>query len=308
MGKGARAITGWMALCGASWLFAVLAPAATAARVPPQGVFEQCAPTPALADCSARLAMAGRAGMRIVLNYNAFAAHPRALDAYARAAARHRVKLIWSLVHPAFRGHMPIAQAFPALAEGCRCSDLLAFIVRRLRDEPATWGWYVGDELPASEADATHALAERVRQLDPRHPRLYVQAGLDGLFGPGLAPFAPSAHYLGNAMFTIGTPFAMDLVTQTMRHASREARAHRRRFVAVLQAFAWKQVRNAPVVPRPDLFPSRRHFVAQRNRAIRASRPSFILWYSLHDVLASAHPARNWAALVSAARAPAPRG
>jgi hypothetical protein len=180
--------------------------------------------------------------------------------------------------------------------------------VRTLRKNPATWGWYVGDELPVSEAPAVTALAQRVQQLDPRHPRLYMQAGLTGLFGPGLTPFAPAVTWLGNDIFPFGTSFSPTLIATTMQRASEQARAAKRNFAGLLQAFAWNQVRNRPTegITDPAHFPTYAEMLQARNDTIRAGRPGLLLWYSLQDIDSSDNPSAHFADLARVVRAPAP--
>jgi len=282
---------------------------ASAATLPPQGVYEQCSPGPHPVRCAANLRRVARVGIKYVLNYQALDGSPARIRRYARAARRAGIKLIWPLIHPAWRGQASLTKTYPRLARGCHCTNLLRFTVRMLRRDAATWGWYVGDEMPADAAPAVVDLAERVQFLDPDHPRLYMQAGLDQLFGAGLKPFAPAAEYLGNDMFPFGTSFATSILQQSMGSAGREARRLRRKFVATLQAFAWKQVRDAPktgIVDR-NHFPTYREMVNARNLTIKVSNPVMILWYSLQDIQRSDHPAKHFADWARAVRAPAPR-
>src|SRR4051812_20852378 len=75
---------------------------ASAAALPPQGVYESCAPgTTAveLQPCVDRLRTIREAGFAIVLNYAAFYGSPEEVRAYAAAAARMGVRLIWPLHH-----------------------------------------------------------------------------------------------------------------------------------------------------------------------------------------------------------------
>jgi hypothetical protein len=282
--------------------------ASAAAKLPPQGVYEQCSPGAHPARCAANLRRVARVGIKYVLNYQALDGSPRQIRAYARAARRAGIKLIWPLIHPAWRGAASLTKTYPQLSHGCHCKNLLSFTVRMLRRNGATWGWYVGDELPASTAPAVIKLADRVLFLDPDHPRLYMQAGLDQLFGAGLKPFAPAAEYLGNDMFPFGTAFATSILQQSMGSAGREATSLRRKFVATLQAFAWNQVPDAPptgIVDRHH-FPTYAEMLEARNVTLKVSSPVMILWYSLQDIQSSDHPGRNFRAWARAVRAPAP--
>lgn len=298
------------AVVAAALLLALASPSAGAAmKVPPQGVYEQCSPGAHPKHCKNNLRRVARVGIRYVLNYQALDGSPRQIRGYARAARRAGVQLIWPLIHPAWRGEASLRRTYPSLVRGCHCRNVVRFTVRMLRHNRATWGWYIGDELPATAAPDVVRLAERVQWFDPDHPRLYMQAGLDQLFGAGLRPFSPAAQYLGNDMFPFGTTFATSILAQSMRSAGREAAGLRRKFVATLQAFAWKQVRDAPATGIVDRhhFPTYREMRGARDTTLRVSSPSMILWYSLQDIQHSDHPTRNFRAWARAVRAPAPR-
>ncbi|UGS38832.1 glycoside hydrolase 5 family protein [Capillimicrobium parvum] len=293
------------ALATASPSPAPAAPApGTAAAVPPQGVYDQCAPTPDLGTCIEHVRRVASNGMPIILNYTSWYATPTDLVAYADAAALAGVKLIWPLNDKVWREQGNLFKRYPKLAAQCYCNDMLAYVVNRLKDHPATWGWYIGDELTVNEAPLVQALADRVRALDPDHPTIYVGMGMLEQLGANLGPYIRAADYIGSDMYPIGSVVPHTLTGEAMAASARQIKPAGRNMVAVLQAFAHNQY---PQDGMPDdHFPTAAEMTDQRNQAILASDPSLILWYSLNDVDRSADPAGNWANLVQAANAPPP--
>jgi hypothetical protein len=293
------------ALASTSPSDAPAAPAAgTAATVPPQGVYDQCPPTPDLDTCIEHIRRVAKDGMPIILNYTSWYATPTDLVKYADAAAAAGVKLIWPLNDKVWREQGNLFKRYPKLASACYCNDMLGWVVNRLKDHPATWGWYIGDELTANEAPLVQALADRVRAIDPNHPTIYIAMGMLEQLGGNLGPYLRAADYIGSDMYPIGSEVAPTMTGEAMAASARQAQPAGKNMVAVLQAFAHNQY---PQDGMPDdHFPTAAEMTDQRNQAILHGDPSLILWYSLNDVDRSPDPAGNWASLVQAANAPAP--
>src|SRR3954466_4485358 len=140
---------------------AVLVCASPAAALPTQGVYEQC--LPAQPACRAHLNDIAEAGFHLVLNYRAWEARPAQLRAYARKAQSLGLELILPLNHPVWRAHGSAVKAYPALAQACRCrrsARLLRYALHLGDGLPAVWGWYIGDQLLASEAPRVQGLVK----------------------------------------------------------------------------------------------------------------------------------------------------
>ena len=287
---------------------AIFVPTATAATpvpaVPPQGLYEGCAPGTEIDVCINRLTAIRRAGFRYVLNYSAWYGSPDDVLRYADAAAALDLELIWPLNNPAWRGLVDLAATYPALASGLGSGAapptppddalLAARAIGVVAYHPATWGFYVGDELPASEAERVRALSATVRRVAPSVPLLYIAR-------PGvrrLAPFARFADVVGSDPYPIGS--GDPAVGSAARSAHAAASTAGARTAMVLQAFSWSQYRHAPAAA----YPNARTLRAMRDAAIRHAHPTMILWYSYQDILRSDHPRRRWRALAQAAFAP----
>jgi hypothetical protein len=284
--------------------FLASAPSISAASsrraLPPQGIYEGCEPGTEDEACIERLAAIRAAGFRYVLNYSSWYGSPAEVLRYANAAAALGLRLIWPLNNPAWRGLSSLSATYPGLSGGRQLpnGELTGLAIGLVAAHPATWGFYTGDELPASEADRVRGLSATVRALAPDKPQLYVAR-------PGAAqlePFVAFADVAGIDTYPVGSgdPSVAD-AARSARAVTSEAGV---RTAMVLQAFSWSQYRPATTPPR---YARARGLRAMRDAAIRHANPSLILWYSYQDIVRSDHPRRRWRALVRAAFALAPR-
>lgn len=284
------------ALVAALWLACpALAHGRGGPELPPQGLYEGCAPATGDA-CAARLASLDAAGFELVLNYSSWYGTPAEALSYADTAAALGLKLIWPLNHPSWRGAGSLSDTYPDLARSSSYlanPDFIALAISLVANHPATWGFYIGDEVPPAEAGLIATLSATVRQLAPGKPQLYVAR-------PGAAllePFAAFADVAGVDSYPVGS--GDPPVRRAARSAQAVASAAGARTAVVLQAFSWAQYRPT-VAPYPDAGDLR----AMRNAAIRHADPSLILWYSYQDILRSDRPRRRWQQLVRVAFAP----
>src|SRR3954451_15233408 len=88
-------------ITAAAMLFA--AAPSHAAALPPQGVYESCAPAKQMDTCVEHLDRLGKAGFRAVLNYDVWNASWEDLKAYADAAQAAGVQIIWPFNNRAWR-------------------------------------------------------------------------------------------------------------------------------------------------------------------------------------------------------------
>lgn len=278
------------------------------APLPPQGLYEGCAPRTGEA-CISHLAAIRAAGFRYVLNYSSWYGSPAEVLRYADAAATLGLQLIWPLNHPAWRALESLDATYttllaePVFAESATATPdlaqrsgpdkaLIATAIDLVAQHPATWGFYIGDELPREEVDRVAALSATVRALAPGKPQLYIAR-------PGAArlrPFARIADVAGADVYPIGSgdpPVAR--AARTAEAVTAEAETHT---AMVLQAFSWSQYR-----PRSGSahYPSFRTLVAMRDAAIQNAHPTMILWYSYQDILRSDNPEQRWRDLTHAA-------
>ncbi len=278
---------------------------ASARPLPPQGLYDQCAPNDDATQCGARLQRMHQAGFRYVLNYTAWFGTPDEVLAFANQASKAQMKVIWPMNDPAWRDGTDLETHYRFLGpELCGCDgndDFLRSAIDLVKDHPATWGFYIGDEvLPTSENIGQVAtLANKVKALAPNKPTMYVTMPRDNLFEQ-LTPFAPLADVAGTDYYPVGAPPRLDGTAAIAKTTKNVAVRHDARPAMVLQAFSWAQYGARAESP----FPSRREMRRMRNDAIRHGSPSMLLWYAYNDLLNSDHPEANWRALKAAAFAP----
>ena len=93
-------------------------PGRASAALPPQGVYEQCAP--ATQDCGARLKTIADAGFQYVLNYTAWYGSADEVRHYADEAQAAGIKLIWPLNDHAWRDGTNLRDYYRYLGPDCQ--------------------------------------------------------------------------------------------------------------------------------------------------------------------------------------------
>jgi hypothetical protein len=287
-------------------LLILWSPAPAKAALPPQGVYEQCAPNSTTEDCGARLKMMADAGFQYVLNYTIWYGTAAQVRHYADQAQQAGIKLIWPLNDHAWRDGTDLRSHYRYLGPDCHCSNNTQFkqwALGLVKDHPATWGFYVGDELPPTSQNIsqTKALAQEVKSIAPDKPTLYVTIPNDnGVLTSQLQPFEQTADYVGADYYPVGKGNNMDALTGYAEDTRRLATQYGSRPVFVLQAFSWSEYDPS----YPDRFPTRAEMQTMRDMAISAGEPQMMLWYAFNDVMDSSDPVGNWEAVKAAAFAP----
>jgi hypothetical protein len=288
-------------------LLAGVPASASAAPLPPQGVYEGCSPGTTGGEaqvCVERLRKIRAAGFVIVLNYSALYGSPEQVQNYARAANELGIRLIWPLHHRDLYSKPDVSSTFIAMSEACGCSSpaaLIPFMIGVVRDLPATYMYYVGDETPLEMHDAMAANSRLVAQTDPTHPRFYVSMELSS-FGANLRPFAEDADVLAGDTYPIGASDRVEDVADATCAVQRIADAHLRPSAMVLQSFSW----GPDFETLPERWPTSDEYRTMRDLALTNGRPRFILWWAAYVIFRSDQPDARWAALVNGAMAPAP--
>jgi len=278
------------------------APTASAA-LPPQGLYEECAPVAEAPRCVSDLDQLGGAGFQAILNYEQWWSTPEQVTQYAAAAQSAGVKVIWPLKEAIWRNGGDLASYYPSLAGACSScghEEFVRYVVNMVKGLPATWGYYIGDEVSPAEAPQVAALAALIKSVDPNHPLLLVATEPSGT-GANLNPLASSADVLAADPYPWGWPdSSLSEIGSTTRLVQNVANASHRQSAMVLQAFDWSQYPETagPVSPT---FPTEAAMLQERDEALDNGSPSLLLWYSLFDIQRSTDPAGNWADLVAAA-------
>lgn len=294
-----------VALPGCSSLH--LAPLNPISAVPPQGVYESCPPHDG-SICLDRLKQIAHAGFQLVLNYDQFYGTASQELTYAATAHALNLKIIWGMSDPAFRNGANLPRYYSELGATCQCSDNAGFIhyvVGLVRNLPATWGYYIGDEVKATERSSVEAFTTLVHSLDPSHPRLYIATENLTTLGSNLEPFADTAEVVGADYYPIGTDASPDTTAAIAQTVQFVANRHRRQSAFVLQAFNWGQYPTETWVcspfPRCARYPTEDEMRTMRDLVLRYAHPALLLWYSYFDTVRSENSSRHWSDLVAAA-------
>jgi hypothetical protein len=284
--------------------FIIWSPATAKAALPPQGVYEQCAP--ATQDCGARLQTIADAGFQYVLNYTAWYGSAQQVRDYADEAQAVGLKLIWPLNDHAWRDGTDLRSYYRYLGPDCPCSSNAQFkqwALGLVKDHPATWGFYVGDELsPTSQnVSQTTALEQEVKSIAAGKPTMYVTIPNDnGVLTTQLQPFAGVADYVGADYYPVGKADSMDGVSNYSSETRQMTAGAGSNPIFVLQAFSWDSYDPSMA----DRFPTRSEMQQMRDMAIGSGDPQMLLWYAFNDVMRSSNPTEDWENVKAAAFAP----
>ena len=254
------------------------------------GLYESCPPSEG-ERCFARLAQMARGGFKLVMNYSQLSGTIDQELRYAYQAKVLGVKIIWNFSDPHFiDGYSDVRTIFPALASNCNCSDnegFIRYVVGMVRYLPATWGYYVGDEVSVTQLAQVQALAAIIHSTDPQHPRLLDVRSPTPEVNKTLALFAGSADVLMQDFYPVGH-YNINLTSAVATGVQAIADTYGKSSAMALQAFSLGNYASYHNLCAP--FPSCMHYptVAQmrlmRNLVVQHSRPRLILWFSFPDV------------------------
>lgn len=272
------------------------------------GIYESCA-LHLGRKCLDRLKAMAAGGFKLVINYSQFAGSMEEQLAYAHQAQQVGIRIIWNFSDTRFTDGSDLTSTFPALAATCDCTDNTGFlqyvILHLTKDNPATWGYYVGDEIDPSNHDAVKQLADTIHQLDPFHPRLFVTGSATQAVNENLATFADTADVLAQDYYPVGRPHQTIAGTRRVA-AGLQSLADRygKQSAMVLQAYSLGEYPRFAnfCTPFPTCmpYPSMSEMRQMRDLVLQYSTPRLILWYSFQDILRSDDPTLRWDNLVAA--------
>ena len=275
-----------------------------------QGLYESCPPIEG-STCLDRLKRMAESGFRLVVNYDQLWGTAEQEIAYAETAHALGMKVIWGMSDPALWNGSSLLRYYPDLSATCRCSGNTAFIqyvVNLVKGLPATWGYYIGNEVKVGDHALFKPYADLIKQTDPSHPRLFVSGEDSTTLGSNLAPFTDTADVLGSDVYPVGTPEPIAAVGSVARAVQSIADRSGKPSVLVLQAFnlaQYQQTTWSCVIPlNCPRFPSEDEMRRMRDLTLQNAHPAFILWYSFFDISKSDNPSAHLDDLVAAASSP----
>jgi hypothetical protein len=227
------------------------------ASAPMSGIYDACSysepkNTP-IPNCDDRLVALRQGGFQVVLNYWSAAMTVDQNLEYADTAQSLGMQVIWNLSN--YRSES---------------LDQKLDLVRATAAHPATWGYYVGDEVRPEDRWQVAQLSGEVRSMT-RKPLMYVSRPNPSM----MRPFRKLADFVGPDSYPYG-PFDPP-TCQTSRWASKMAP---RNAVMVLQAYSWS-------IDFPDFspdWPNAGQMREMRNQATRCGRPKLLMWFCFHCI------------------------
>jgi hypothetical protein len=214
------------------------------------------------------------------------------------------MKIIWAINDPAFWDGANLLQVYKTLGDTCNCSDnagFMRYFINLVRNLPATWGYYVGDEVSLQDHDKMKAYSDFIKQLDPYHPRLAISGENSTSLGANMKPFIDTTDVIGSAVYPISASEPIATVGKVAHSLQSTADANDKQMVMVLQSFSASQYGACSPSPGCARFPSQNEMRQMLALTMKNSQPRFILWYSYFNVLASDNPSAYWKSLVQAA-------
>ncbi len=292
-------------------------PPGAAIALPPQGLYDSCIPSSP--ECLGHLDILAAKGFKLVLNYGQLYGDTAAQIAYADRASSVGMQVIWPILYTAGTASDWLVTKYPELGADSQCTDnpcMIRHIVNMVKNHPATWGYYVADEVKPEEYARMKPWTDLIVSLDPNHPRLFVTAGsndpmeqyygfysymrdLADVFGPDYYPYGYIDEGTNLTRFT----------GATASHAQHWADKLGGQSAIVLQAFTWARYADVPLcLPWPQCapFPSFAQMKAQRDQTLLSSHPALILWWTYADILKTENPAAHLDDLAAAAFSPPP--
>lgn len=217
----------------------------------------------------------GAAGFQLVVPYTSGSTEKGAAEceAYLDRAQQNGMQVVWD---------------FNELVGLPDAAERAAATVELVKDHPATWGYYVGDENSPQDSASYLAMARAIQKADPGHPRIYV----DSYSSDKLVPFAAGAEYLGLDVYPIGQSRDSAAMVAEVGEVARELKRFNgqkgKRTVMVLQAFDWADDKNAPAW-KHKRSPTRQEMRQMRDEA-QAADPDIVLWFSYYYARQSSAP------------------
>jgi hypothetical protein len=294
-------------------------PAATQSEItlPPQGLYDSC--WIEQDECLHHLDELAAKGFQLILNYGQLYGDAASQIKYADRAQALGMKIIWSINYSADWQQADLLEKYADLAADCDCTDnlgLIAYFVNLVKDHPATWGYYLADEVSPQEHERLRTYSDLVKQLDPDHPRLFIVAGSNDpmeIFFRFPSYMKDTTDMMGSDYYPYGYIEKGTALTQYTGRAARTAEDWASQLglqtAIVLQAFSQVRYARVPLcLPWPGCapFPSYEQMKAQRDQTLLNASPAIILWWTYQDILQTDDPARHLDDLARAAFAPLP--
>src|SRR5260370_4096701 len=274
-----------------------------------EGLYEECRPSEGQ-SCYDHLSQMANAGFKLVLNYDGLYGNAASIMAYADHAQTLGMKVIWSLHDQRiYAGNL--TSTYPEIAGSFGCSDWPTFIkyfVNLVKNQPATWGYSIGDEVDPADHAQLKAFSDVVHQADPNHPRLFIGSATgNSQTWSGTSPFYDTTDVIGDDFYPTGyvgnLPRTATIAQGTQTYADKYGIGS----AMVLQSFNQNEYQSTTQICQPwpscQTLPTEQQMQEQLTLTLQNMHPRLILWYSYFDIMRSDNPTQHWNDLLTAVKA-----
>jgi hypothetical protein len=269
----------------------------------PQAIYQDCnldgngCSGPAGETATSQLDRIAAANFSVVLNYSVFWGSESQLLAYAAYAHARHLKIMWTFNDPAFARYSAksgqyLIHDYSEIAASCGCStnrEFLEYLVKLVRDLPATYGYSIGDEPAPGAAANVQNLYNLIRALDDKHPQM-VNATWSDANQPSLPnlrryldPFG-FADMLGADYYPVGTGAPASDTAMAADDVHTIATTYEKPAEMALQAFDWGQYPADGVCSGSECsYPTNWQLETMLRDAVTEAKPKIIFWYDYWD-------------------------
>jgi hypothetical protein len=271
----------------------------------PQAIYQDCnldgggCSGPAGDTAISQLDKIAAANFSVVLNYSVFWTTKEELLAYAARAHSRHLKIMWTFNDPDFATYSDkpgkyLINDYTEIAASCGCSTnkgFLEYLVKLVKDLPATYGYNIGDEPTPNTAASVQNLYNIIRAVDSKHPEM-VNATWDNATDPSLAnlrkylvPFH-FADILGADYYPIGTGASASDTATAAGDVHTIATTYGKAAEIALQAFNWGQYPGDGVCTGSQCtYPTTHQLQTMLRDAATDAKPKVIFWYDYWDTV-----------------------
>lgn len=273
-------------------------------------IYEAASPTYGSSFYQPRLAQIAAGGFSLVLNYNLLIGHIADVTSYINTAAGLGLKVIVALNDPAIWRDNTYSTKYSLLyADAGNPSTGTAFmqyIVGQVKTLSGVWGYYVADEITATDHTTLKTYSTAIGTADSTHPRMVIESASDSTqsVSSGSNIFYDTATVIGDDWYPTGdTQVAWPTIGVEAAGIQSYATAHSVLPALALQCFSWSQYPPARNTNWPNgaLWPSATEMRYNRDTALAQGTFKVMLWYTYYNLLAADDPGQHWADLCWAA-------
>jgi hypothetical protein len=289
------------------------------------GIYESCDPHFAIV-CYDRLNYIAVGGFSEIMDYSAFSSDTTIYDvvAYATYANLIGMKIIWPVDDFIYSDNNAtnVLSQYPTLAQSINSSGLCSHPVNTnywlvacttiiTTNHPGTWGYYIGDELPASAEPKARHVVDAILDWNKNAPRLFMAGDTDGHpNGSVLNAYAryyrdgsygvADANVIAQDYYPIGTVQQSNAAAHTGQVAvslSSFAKKYKISYGLALQAHSLSEYKTTyPWCKSPAVcpYPTAAQEQSMLSAVLAEGQPRIVMWYSYFDLLNSNNYMQHW--------------